>query len=283
MSGVSETRHARIRRLFTKILNGQVFAILFPGFSFYILQKRYQRYLKNLAVAKLPFVVRMEYGGLGDQIVWSGVPEAILKTYGVRTEISLQSPFRSEEIKNFVWGGNPYVSFSAEPGILITLPHVKKYPDYNQLLFGLFGLAGPLFSLPYHPLPRPDVSDKIVCDLSLGPSHVYNESGTRDFWDAVVRYLTDHFPKETILLVEPTSPYPDKRLTHYIKEKLGVPVISVDSIEHLTDVLCSAKERVLLDSGSKSIAAAYGKHSFVLVRGFVNGYFKYPTNDYIIL
>jgi hypothetical protein len=268
-------------QLFKKIRNGIL--SLFPSLSFFVLKNKYQSYACELALKKLPLIVQMEYGGLGDQVVWSGFPEALFKKYGVKTVISLQSPFRSEEIKDFVWGGNPYVSFSEEPGMTILLPHVKAYQNYNEILFALFDLEGSLFSLPYRPKPRPELAEKVVCDMSLGPSHVYNESGTQAFWDAVPSYLTEHFKKEDILLVEPTSPYPVKTLTYYLRDKLGVSTISVGSIAELTDVLCAAKERVLLDSGSKSITAVYGKHAFVLVRGFRNTFFSYPSNDHIVL
>jgi hypothetical protein len=283
MRTLQGTDSARVLRFFKKIFNGQIFMVLFPDLSFRFLRRRYQAHIKNLAGKKLPFVVRMDHGGLGDQIVWSALPEALFKKYGIKTEISSHSAFRSEEIKNFMWNGNPCVSFTSAPGITVHFPHTSKYKNYNEILLAMFGLEGPLFRMSYRPLARPDVADKVLCDLSLGPSHTFNESGTRKFWDAVAAYLTEHFKKEDIMLIEPTSPYPDKRLTHYIKEKLQIPTLPVNSINELADVLCSAKERVLLDSGSKSVAAAYGKHSVVLIRGFVNMYFKYEENDYIHL
>jgi hypothetical protein len=282
-SSMKNITSARIKRFFKKIFNGQIFVVLFPVWSFFILQKRYQAYVKKLATKNLPLVLRIEYGGLGDHLVYSALPEAVFKKYGVKTQISLRSIFSSDEVKNFAWGSNPYVSFSPEKGRTVSIPNFGRYKNYNEIVLALFGLDGPLFRAYYKPSARPEVADKIVCDLTSGKSKAYNESGTREFWDVTVKYLNDNFKKEDLLLLNPTSPYPDKRMMDYIKEKMGIETISTGSIEELTDLLCSAKGRVLLDSGAKSVAAAYGKPSVVLVRGFTNMHFSYPENKYIRL
>jgi hypothetical protein len=272
---------ARAKRLFRKIANGQIFLRIFPSWGFLFLQKRYQAYVRNLAAKGLPLIIRIEYGGLGDHLVYSAFPEAIFKKYGVKTQISLKSAFNSPEIKDFVWAANPYVSFSPEKGKLFIINNYKKYKNYNEILFALFGLDGPLFSLPYQPKSRPEVSDKVLCDFTAGPSSAYNAFHRPEFWEAVLNYLKDNFKKEELLLIEPKSQYPDKRLMNYIKEHLEIETIPVGPIAELADLLCSAKGRVLLDSGAKSLAAAYGKPAAVLVGGFVNTYFDYEGNKYI--
>jgi hypothetical protein len=274
---------ARVWRLFKKIVNGRILVDLFPVWSFPVLQKRYQAYVKGLAAKGLPFVLRIEYGGLGDHLVWCAFPEALFKKYGVKTQISLHSAFNSDEIKDFVWGTNPFVSFSGDSGRSFSVLRSNKYENYNQILLALFGLDGPLFSLHYRPSARSEVSGKVICDLTVGRSSGYNAYGTQGFRDAVLGYLKNNFKKEDLLLLDPVSPYPDKRLMNYTKEQLGAATIPVGSLRELTDLLCSAQGRVLLDSGAKSLAGAYGKPSTVLVRGFVNTYFGYPGNKYMFI
>jgi hypothetical protein len=280
LKGINATR---VRRLLKKLINGEIFVVLFPALSFYFLQKRYRSYIKNLSSKNLPLILRIEYGGLGDHLVYSAFPEAISKKYGVKTEISLHSTFSSNEIKDFVWGMNPYVSFSPEKGRSFSIPNFDKYKNYNEILLALFSLESPPFSVYYRPSIRSEVSDKVICDLTVGPSNAYNAFGKREFWDAVLDYLKDNFKKEDLLLLDPVVKYPDKRLMNYVRENLGIKTISVGSIRELADIIYSAKGRVLLDSGAKSVAAAYEKPSVILVRGFVNKYFSYQGNNYVTM
>ena len=140
---MNQKTFARVKRLFIKTANGQIFIRFFPEQSFALLRKKYQAYIRKCAENGLPFIIRIEYGGLGDHINYSALPEAIFRKYGVKTQISLDSAFNSPEIKNFVWGNNPYISFTSQKGKLITPPNVRNYRNYNEILLALLGLDGP--------------------------------------------------------------------------------------------------------------------------------------------
>ncbi len=273
-------------RLIKKIVTGEIFVIFFPNISFSILRKRYQTYLKKLAATKMPMVLRIEYGGLGDHLVYSALPDIIFQEYGVKTEISLFSEFRSEKIRDFVWGQNPYVSFSQKKGMRIHLPKLKKYRNYNSVLVDLFSKEGhDLFSIYYEPVLRPELANKVICDITFGPSGKLLGYHEKVFWDAVVKYIQKNFKKEDLILLDPVGSYINKELLYYAQQSLGIEeLLVVRSPRELADVIVSARERVFLLSGAKSVAAAYKKPTRVLDRGVLpRDYFHYSTNTYIII
>ena len=109
-------------------------------------------------------------------------------------------------------------------------------------MLALFGLDVPLFSLHYQPKPHPEIANRVICDFTAGPSSAYNAFRTKKFWDAVIKYLKSNFKKEELLLIDPLSEYPDKRLMNYIKEQMDIETISVGPIwRKLADLLCAAK------------------------------------------
>jgi hypothetical protein len=217
--------------------------------------------------------------------VYSALPDVLFSNYGVRTEISLQSELRSEEIKDFVWGHNPHISFSTERGNIIHAPKFSKYKNYNEVLLALFGADGhELFSTYYEPVVRPELADKVVCDLTFGPSGTLNGYREKKFWDAVLKYMGLRFRKEDLVFLNPSAAYPSKELMCYVKDALDVAnVMPVRSLRELTDCIFSARSGVFLDSGAKSIAAAYKKPAIILDRRRENNFFRYPMNAYVVL
>jgi hypothetical protein len=269
-----------------KIISGEAFVIIFPVMSFYFLKKIYRSYLKRLASKKLPMVIRIAYGGLGDHLVYSALPDILFTRYGVETEVSLCSEFRSREIKDFVWGTNPHVSFSSKKGKVIYIPKLKNYRNYNEVLVRLFSEHEEnIFSVYYTPAPRVELVDKVICDLTYGPSGELLGYSEKVFWDAVVEYLKRNFKKEELVLLNPVGTYANKELLYYVQNALGIEILlSINSLYELADAIVSARDRVFFLSGAKSLASAYGKPSRVLDRGLLpHDYFHYPTNTYTII
>ena len=101
--------------------------------------------------------------------------------------------------------------------------------------------------------------------------------------DEVVKYLKKFRPEDLVFL-DPSG-YMEKDLQRYVIKTLGASssVLPVHSLYELADFIYSARERIFLDSGSKSLAAAYQKHCYVLERGKGNIYFRYPTNTHVVL
>jgi hypothetical protein len=253
---------------------------VFPAPFFGLLRFQYIKMAKQLAREGKPLIIfQRKYGGLGDHLVYSALPSALKEKYGLEVRISNQSAFRSSEVKHFVWNGVP---FSDEQGVAIRRPPYKKYKNYNTILLALFGITGhPLFSPAYSPKQRDDVKDKIICDLTFGPSGERSGFSEPSFRTAVLKYLLQYDPQDLIFL-EPAG-YGDQSLLTFVREKIPAPLLPVKNLEELCDVICSAKERIFLDSGAKSLAALYGKLSIVLEVGRGDPFFRYDTNTHHLI
>ena len=270
------TDFSRLRRLVYRIRTGQIFLLMFPELAYPSLRRHYIRLLRKLADRKKPFVLQIENGGLGDHIAYCGLPEAVFNKYGLKMQISEQSKFNNPEIKEFVWSKNPFTAFTPEPGIKIFVQNVKRFSNYNEMLFDLLDLNGPNVRLYYQPRLRSELSQKIVCDFSAGRSSRYYAYSQNDFRRAILNILQSEFSMDGLVLLCPVSKYPDLSLVRFIQSELNLPILYYHSLPELADILFSALNRVLLDSGAKSLAAAYHKSSTVLVRGYTNTAFHYP-------
>jgi len=252
----------------------------FPAPFFYFFRFKYTNMAKRMAREGKPLVIyQKRYGGIGDHLVYSGLPSALKEKYGLEVHISRQSAFRSGEVKKFVWNNIP---FSDEQGIAMHRPPYKKYKNYNEILFGLFGVTGaPLFSPSYSPKQWDGVKDKIICDLTFGPSGEHNGYTEPRFREGVLNYLLQYDPKD-LMFLEPKA-YGDQSLLSFVRETIPAPMTAIKDLEELCDVICSAKGRIFLDSGTKSIAALYGMQSIVLDAGHADPFFRYDTNTYHII
>lgn len=265
-----------------RIIKAPISAVMrvFPAPFFYFLKFRYTKIAKQLARDGKPLVIfQKRYGGLGDHLVYSGLPPALKEKYGLEVRISNQSAFRSSEVRKFVWSG---VASSDEQGIAMRRPQYKKYKNYNEILLELFGITGyPLFSPAYKPTNRNEVKDKIVCDLTFGPSGERNGFSEPWFRAGVLKYLLQYDPHDLVFL-EPAG-YGDQSLLFFVREKIPAPLLPVKDLEELSDVICSAKGRIFVDSGAKSLAAMYGKPSIVLEAGQCDPFFRYDTNTHHVI
>ena len=231
---------ARLKRLFKKIFNGQIFVVLFPA-SHSGTPKEISAVWRKLAAQKKPLIMRIEFGG------WATPephidPRRDLQKIRRKDQDIAAVRLQFARDKEFVWSGDPYVTFSPERGKAFSIPNFKKYRNYNEILLALFGLDVPLFSLHYQPKPGPEIANRVICDFTAGPSSAYNAFRTKKFWDAVIKYLKSNFKKEELLLIDPLSEYPDKRLMNYIKEQMDIETISVGPIGGNLPI-CSAPQR----------------------------------------
>ncbi|HEY5220742.1 MAG TPA: hypothetical protein VIJ29_01145 [Candidatus Paceibacterota bacterium] len=264
----------RVKRLWKKIWNGEIIWRFFPERGFYYLSKKYQKELRS----GKPFIVRFEYGGLGDHLTWSSIPKLVYEKYGVKMGISKSSEFRSNNIREFVWGKNPYTYVSDEPG--------KSYGSsnyggetYNEINQRLFGVEGELFNLYYAPKERPEVKNKTVCDFTFASAGVQGYE-KQEFWDSLVTYLRSQKGQLMLICRE------ENDLISFVKKTLGLEVVYYHSIEELADLIHSAENRIFLGSGARSLAAAYNLPSTIVDTKTMNSIahlFQYPSGTYIVL
>ncbi|KPL22265.1 MAG: hypothetical protein AMJ75_08390 [Phycisphaerae bacterium SM1_79] len=227
-------------------------------------------------------VIQVPFGGLGDHLMYSSLPELLWKQKGIKTFISDKSIFRSRAIRDFVWGLNPYVTFTDEKGWWMYKPlddFAATFDEYLQRLFHLDGQGGP--KVYYEPRIVEDVRGKNVIDPSFGPSGRANGYYEAEFRKRLIKYIESS--GEDFILVRHSETSIKGDLERCIERTFRPICYDVGTIEELADVLFSAKQRYLLFSGAASLSAAMGLRSIVVCYWKAVPKFQYAVNTYIEL
>lgn len=262
------------------------FFMFFPEISWKINKKYLRGKIERCKRKNMPFIFELKYGGLGDHLVFSALPEFFTKKLGIKFQISSRSPFFQEEIKEIVWSNNPYVEFTDRPGVKMGCPIVEKFKNYNDAYADIFGMekGERTIKLYYQPKKMMAGEDEIVCDLTFGPSGEHNGYTEKIFIDNAVNYLRNNYKNKTLVLLLPKTNYANKPIIEAIrKSDLKFKIQPVNSISQLADFLYSYPERILLYSGAASLAASMELPATVLCNKLSNPNFQYPTNKYVFL
>jgi hypothetical protein len=227
-------------------------------------------------------VIQVIYGGLGDHLVYSALPELLRKQKQIRVFLSTKSIFRNQEIWDFIWKQNPYVEFTDEYGWFINEPlsWCSECRTFNEYLVRLFGLeGGDAPHLYYSPHLRETLRDCTVADLSFGPSGKANGYYEKEFQKRCVSYL---YQIGDFCFVN--YPYFKKNpLQQKVVKEFCPKTVDVCSLEDLCNVLASAGRRYLMYSGSASLAAALNLPSTVFCNKRACENFQYTVNEYLDL
>ena len=228
-------------------------------------------------------VIQIPFGGLGDHLAYSSLPELLWEQKGIKTFISDRSIFRSEAIRHFVWDLNPYVEFSSQTGWFSykTPEHgLSSIDAYFQNLFGLKGKGTPRAY--YTPNLIHQLKGATIIDPSCGAAGKANGYFFPEFHRSFVRYIKDNIG-EFVLITHAHGIGRD--LEHKIRKALKPPCYEVSTIQELADVLFSASSRYVLHSGGASLAAALNLETRVVnyLRPSTYDSFKYPLNRHIHL
>jgi len=227
-------------------------------------------------------IIQVPFGGLGDHLTYSSLPELLWEQKGIKTFISNKSVFRSKAICDFVWGLNLYVTFTDEKGWFTYKPLGNNYPTldgYFQKLFDLSGNECP--KVYYKPRIIEQIRGKDIVDPSFGPSGKANGYYEKDFHKRFVEYLKNNI-NEFILITYHHSKTKNP-LEELIKRTSNPNCYSIFTIEELADVLFSAQKRYVLYSGAASISAALRIPSIVLCNKKAVPNFQYKVNEHIDL
>ena len=216
-------------------------------------------------------------------MIYSVLPEAIQKKFGVKVNISEYSNIRNNEITDLVWRKNPYVKIIKKHGVFITCPIIKKYTNYNDALFNMLGLKTKNIKIYY--TPKKIICNEIVCDLTFGPSGTFNGYTDKKFMIAVKRYLDDMYYNKKLVFLIPNIPNCNSSIVKYIlkKRRTNARIKNINTIYETIDMLNSAQKVICLYSGSASLCAAINKNATVLCNKLANPYFIYKNNTYINL
>lgn len=227
-------------------------------------------------------VIQIPFGGLGDHLAYSSLPELLWEQKGIKTFISNKSIFRGKAICDFVWELNPYVTFTDEKGWFTYKPLDNNFhtmDEYFQNLFNLKGDGRP--KIYYKPKLIEQLKGKTTIDPSFGPTGKANGYFEPDFHKKFIEYLKNNVG-EFVLIAHKHSDTKNN-LQKLIKTELKPNCYNVTNIEELADVLFSADNRYLLYSGGASLSAALSLPSTILCNKMAAPNFQYNINAYVDL
>lgn len=227
-------------------------------------------------------VIQIPFGGLGDHLAYSSLPELLWRQKGIITFISNKSIFRSRAIRDFVWGLNPYIKFVSDNGWFIHQPLERKFStldEYVQNLFDLRGDGRP--KVYYKPRIIKQIEGKNVVDPSFGPAGKANGYYGKNFHAKFIGYIRGNI-SDFVLIIHKHE-HIRNELQRHVRKTFDPAVYSLSTIEELADVLFSARKRYLLYSGAASLSAALGTPSAVLCNKKAASNFQYKINEYIDL
>lgn len=254
-----------------------------PDMAWKINKNKWNKRLSRLRGINRPFVLEVKHGGLGDHLIFSGLPELFAKKYNLDFHISNRSVFRDPQIRDFVWGDNPYVNFSDKPGSELNCPMISKHKNYNDAFFDMFDSCefNSKIKIYYRPKKIADSAGVVLCDLTFGPSGESNGYKEKEFAIKAIEYLRSRYKEKNLVMLMPKDGYPDVSIVEEAKKsKLQIRIQKVENLWHLADLLCSHGEKILLYSGAASLSAALGLEAIVLCNKLSNPYFQYPANKY---
>jgi len=225
--------------------------------------------------------LQIRFGGLGDHLIYSSLPELLWKQKGIRTFISNYSIVRSKEIADFVWGTNPYVTIINKKGWFINQKTKEGFVgnEYLEKLFELDGTGCP--KLYYKPNLIEQLKGKAIVDPSFGPSGRANGYYEKDIPERFAAYLGENVGDFILIIHEHVKAKNDLEL--HLKQVFKPSCYPVNTLEGYADVLFSAGRRYITYSGGASLSAGLGLESFVLCNRKPRPHFMYAINKYIEL
>lgn len=229
-------------------------------------------------------VIQIPFGGLGDHLAYSSLPELLWQQKDIKTFISNKSIFRSKAIRSFVWELNPYVTFTDAKGWFTYKPLEHNFhtmDKYFQSLFNLQGGGHP--KIYYKPKLIEQLKEKTIVDPSFGPSGKANGYYKKGFYESFVDYIQKNVGE--FVLITHNHTYTKRDFEQYVKRTFNPDCYNVSTIEELADVLFSACNRYLLHSGACSLSAALNLQSNILnyIKPSTYNSYKYSINNYIDL
>lgn len=192
-------------------------------------------------------VLGQPYGGLGDNLQFSTLPEMFFRQ-GIETWISSRNVCRNQQIYEMVWGLNPFVKgIVAEPPN-VRVQDVEVSPNIGllntvqraeMLYFGAWEHRHPVIF--YQPKFRPEFADKAV--LEFGYVTINLTKALEDIRRHLLRLLEN---RKVVLLRNPVNPALDVG---------DFPTYEVKDIWELADILWSCQMFAGIESGAAVLCA----------------------------
>ena len=229
--------------------------------------------------AKKQIILQISYGGLGDNLFLSHIPQIAKQTSNVRDVfISTHSVFRDEAYKHLIWECNPYVDgFVNETGLEIVGPHAQRVRasllDHYLLKMGFNNRIS-------HLEPGCNLLDQYMLamgfedGLRFHEPKIYQEIPRRSEYQNVVLYDPNYITNVGRISREAVREFfkreglqPNlqmQRYANFIELAEVTDRISTSSIVDFCSLLVSCKALYCLATGTATLAAALGKPCTVL-------------------
>ncbi len=208
-------------------------------------------------------ILGVKHGGLGDHLQLSTIPELAHNQEKLPTYFFRGSDFRNEEIRELVWGSNPFVlgetDESPNAGSMIIEPKLNFTGNWISNWEYLHGLKpeGSFPKIYYGPSTITGLADVVVVDLtSITLNHQatgygYNPGTVLER----VQQLASIDPGVTFAQVCFTRNL-NKHGRIYDVRIPGLEQLNVESLTHYADVLASVKGLIGLHSGAIGLASS---------------------------
>ena len=191
--------------------------------------------------------IKAYFGGLGDSLQFSTLPE-IFSNMGYDVYLVSDSNFRNPEIKELVWGDNPYIKgekfidwkLGDIPGRIYenkTDNFIKNW----EILHGVEAIND--FPKIYYNPKKIDGIDVII-DISAQSTQYDNKI----LIDNIKKYLALNHSNSVCRLVA-SKMYP-------ISDSFGFDVIEIENLKNYVDIINSCNVFISGSSGSHSLAAS---------------------------
>lgn len=231
--------------------------------QFLMEKKSYADYYKKIEGIKKnkEIILEMDWGGLGDALVYSSLPRVLKEEFDVNFYLSekTRSVFRNNDIFRLCFEMNPHFKGFKNGEVFRYRRFSRDRSFINQFsdLFGKniiedlytqFGISKkPLPEIYYKPNYLPEYSEVVLADLNFISGHklgwVYNAKKINDF----IKFLSEN--KHRIQHVEPQK----------------------QDIFRYVDMIYSSKEFVTVLSGGAAVTAAINKKAHVFLPQNVSG------------
>lgn len=200
-------------------------------------------------------VLKIQYGGLGDHLLWSPIPRLAKENNGYDlVYISNFSDYRNPQTKKLVWEMNPYIDgFADEEAPTPNFGSVSEGMNILDTLMLFAGLVddGIRFREPeiyYKPVFLPEYQNLVLYD----PNYISNAGHPNS------NMVEAYFRQNEIKVDLQFSP------SFANSAIVNVPSLCVSDLFSLCDVLYSCKKFYCLTSGTATLCAAIGKPCTVL-------------------
>jgi hypothetical protein len=193
--------------------------------------------------------IQQPWGGLGDNLQFSMLPE-ICRENNIKCYISKKNTYRNQEIKDFVWGRNPFIDGENNKEYNFNNLNLQIHKVYNvveaiQYDYG-FEKVCHYPKIYYTPNDIKDLNNKTLIDLSaFSIGKEYDQDKLRQI---IKNFNLD--PDNTLSIDLPNVKYGT-----FYKPSKKFKKITITSLSNYADVIFSSKRFITLYSGQACLAS----------------------------